>query len=119
MKKGGTATFKCKYDGNPRPDVKWFKGSKQIKDADKYVLTNKSQVATLEIDDVGPEDEGDYKIVVGNEYGDTSETFTLSIPGSKPGASDANGPGKSKASLCLIIGYYGMSKKNVNNFRKA
>ncbi|XP_065051708.1 myosin light chain kinase, smooth muscle-like isoform X2 [Rhopilema esculentum] len=91
VKPGGTATFKCKYDGNPRPDVKWFKGSKQIKDADHYILTNKSQVATLEIDGVKDDDYGDYKVVVSNEYGDTEHAFSLK--GGKK--DDANGPSTS------------------------
>ena len=79
MKSGATASFQCKYDGNPRPDVKWFKGSKQIKDADRYILTNKSQTATLEIDGVTDSDAGEYKIVVSNEYGDKEHSFTLSV----------------------------------------
>lgn len=82
VKPGGAATFKCKYDGNPRPDVKWFKGSTQIKDAGKYILTNKNQLATLEIDDVNVADDGEYKVVVGNEYGDTSHPFQLSVKSS-------------------------------------
>ena len=94
VKPGGTATFKCKYDGNPRPDVKWFKGSKQIKDADNYILTNKSQVATLEIDGVKDDDYGEYKVVVSNEYGDTEHSFSLK--GGKK--DDANGPSTSAKS---------------------
>jgi len=83
LKPGATATFKCKYDGNPRPDAKWFKGKKQIKDADRYILTNKSQVATLEIDDVNADDDGEYRVVVGNEYGDVEHSFTLSVASPK------------------------------------
>ena len=97
MKAGGTANFTCKYDGNPRPDVKWFKGSKQIKDTDRYILTNKGQVATLEIDDVNDSDAGDYKVVVGNEYGDKEHAFSLNIQSAKK--DDANGPASSAKSM--------------------
>jgi len=93
VKAGGTANFTCKYDGNPRPDVKWFKGSKQIKDTDRYILTNKGQVATLEIDDVNDSDAGDYKVVVSNEYGDKEHAFSLNIQSAKK--DDANGPASS------------------------
>lgn len=76
---GKSPKFTCKYDGNPRPDVKWFKGSKQIKDADRYILSNKNQAGTLEIDDVSADDEGEYRVVVSNEYGDDEATFKLSL----------------------------------------
>eukprot|EP00112_Aurelia_sp_Birch-Aquarium-sp1_P007115 Seg1777.2 transcript_id=Seg1777.2/GoldUCD/mRNA.D3Y31 product=Obscurin protein_id=Seg1777.2/GoldUCD/D3Y31 len=90
LKPGATATFKCKYDGNPRPDVKWYKGSKQIKDADRYILTNKSQVATLEIDDVNDSDDGEYRVVVSNEYGDTEHCFNLSVASAKSSSNETS-----------------------------
>ena len=96
VKPGSTVTFQCKYDGNPRPDVKWFKGSKQIKDADRYVLSNKSQVAKLEIDDVNDSDAGDYRVVVSNEYGDKEKSFSLTTQSAKK--DDANGPATSAKS---------------------
>lgn len=100
VKPGGAATFKCKYDGNPRPDVKWFKGSTQIKDAGKYILTNKNQLATLEIDDVNVADDGEYKVVVGNEYGDTSHPFQLSVKSSGAKKDESGTTAKSKFLSC-------------------
>ena len=101
MKPGSSASFQCKYDGNPRPDVKWFKGSKQIKDTDRYILSNKGQVAKLEIDDVNDTDAGDYKIVVSNEYGDKEHAFSLSIQSVKK--DDANGPASSAKSMSSLL----------------
>ncbi len=102
LKPGATATFKCKYDGNPRPDAKWFKGKKQIKDADRYILTNKNQVATLEIDDVNDEDDGEYKVVVSNEYGDAEHSFNLSV-GSASAAKKEEPAAKSKSNeICFF-----------------
>ena len=95
LKPGATATFKCKYDGNPRPDVKWYKGSKQIKDADRYILTNKSQVATLEIDDVNASDDGEYRVLVTNEYGDAEHSFNLSVASAKSTSNESTAKSKS------------------------
>ena len=100
LKPGATATFKCKYDGNPRPDVKWYKGSKQIKDADRYILTNKSQVATLEVDDVNASDDGEYRVLVTNEYGDAEHNFNLSVASAKS-TSSSESTAKSKSFLLV------------------
>ena len=101
VKSGGAASFQCKYEGNPRPDVKWFKGSKQIKDADRYILTNKGQIATLEIDGANDSDAGEYKVEVSNEYGKEEHSFSLTVGSGKK--DDANGPSASAKSKGFVF----------------
>lgn len=74
-----TAVFKCRYDGNPRPEVKWFLGKKEIKNGSKYNIVNKHHLATLEIYDLTCEDGGGYSIVVSNDAGEDEVNFRLTI----------------------------------------
>lgn len=74
-----TAVFKCKYDGNPRPEVKWFLGKKQIKSGGKYTITNKNQISCLEIDDLDVGDGGYYSVVVSNEAAEEESSVQLTV----------------------------------------
>lgn len=99
--------------------MKWFKGSTQIKDADRYILTNKGQVATLEIDGVKDSDAGEYKVVVGNEYGDIEQSFSLTVGSGKK--DDANGPSSSAKSMssyfCFPNSLIGIGKEGKHYLR--
>lgn len=74
-----TAVFKCKYHGNPHPEMKWFLGKKQIKSGNKYFISNKNHISTLEIDELTSEDGGYYSVVVSNEAGEDEVTFHLTV----------------------------------------
>jgi len=39
-KLGQTATLKCQIIGRPIPEIKWYKGGKEIKEGRKYAATS-------------------------------------------------------------------------------
>ena len=61
------------------PQVKWFLGKKEIRNRSKYNISNKNQVATLEIYDLTCDDASTYSIVVSNDAGEDEVTFQLIV----------------------------------------
>lgn len=59
--------------------MKWFLGKKQIKSGNKYFISNKNHISTLEIDELTSEDGGYYSVVVSNEAGEDEVTFHLTV----------------------------------------
>ena len=53
------------------PEVSWYKGDKLLEDEGRYVIVDQEeeQIFTLAIEDVLPEDEGEYRCVAENEAG--------------------------------------------------
>ena len=53
------------------PEVSWYKGDKLLADEGRYVIVDQDedQIFTLAIEDVLPEDEGEYRCVAENEAG--------------------------------------------------
>ena len=52
---------------------------KQIKSGNKYFISNKNHISTLEIDELTSEDGGYYSVVVSNEAGEDEVTFHLTV----------------------------------------
>lgn len=59
--------------------MKWFLGKKQIKSGNKYFISNKNNISSLEIDELTSEDGGYYSVVVSNEAGEDEVTFHLKV----------------------------------------
>uniref|UniRef100_A0A8C2F7Z7 Ig-like domain-containing protein n=1 Tax=Cyprinus carpio TaxID=7962 RepID=A0A8C2F7Z7_CYPCA len=74
-KLGQTATLKCQIIGRPVPEIKWYKGGKEIKEGHKYAATSDGRNHTLTISTDQQEDEGLYTCKAVNESGEC-ETIT-------------------------------------------
>ena len=81
MDLGELATFSCQISGNPVPTGNWYKGAKKIPDEGRFIVETTEDSCLLEIDDVKPEDAGEYKCVVKNDFGEDSCTVKLSVKG--------------------------------------
>lgn len=76
-KLGQTATLKCQIIGRPVPEIKWYKGGKEIKEGRKYAATSDGRNHTLTISTDQQEDEGLYTCKAVNEAGDCETSGTL------------------------------------------
>ncbi|XP_058878961.1 obscurin-like isoform X15 [Acipenser ruthenus] len=71
---GGTVTLSCEVS-KPGAPVEWRKGGVLLKSGDKYEMKQKDQVVELLINNLHPEDTGDYTC----DTGDRQTTATLSV----------------------------------------
>jgi hypothetical protein len=82
---GSEITFKCKIIGNPLPKVSWFKDSISIQAKSRFtpLYDFKTNIATLKIANLRPEDVGNFRCYGVNPYGDCeteATAFVLNTP---------------------------------------
>ncbi|KAI5700170.1 hypothetical protein M8J75_015173 [Diaphorina citri] len=80
---GTLIQMKCKCSAKPRPEVKWFKADKLVKESSKIKIIVNEQDDTYEIiceitDPIGP-DSGTYRCNVKNEFGESNANLNLNI----------------------------------------
>ena len=63
------------------PEVSWYKDGVQLEDEGRYVIVDQieDQIFTLAIEDVLPEDEGEYRCVAVNEAGKSESVARLYV----------------------------------------
>ncbi|XP_025833492.1 twitchin isoform X4 [Agrilus planipennis] len=76
---GESLTLSCIVQGDPEPQVTWTKNSKTLSSSDIIDLKYKNGIATLHINEVFPEDEGDYTCKATNSLGTVETTCHLTI----------------------------------------
>lgn len=69
----------CSVQGDPEPQVTWFKDNKPLSSSDIMDLKYKNGIATLFINEVFPEDVGDYVCKALNTMGSTETKCALKI----------------------------------------
>ncbi|XP_070540240.1 fibroblast growth factor receptor 2-like isoform X3 [Ptychodera flava] len=67
--------LKCPVDGNPRPDITWFRQGISVINTFKYIQSRQS----LRIMNLSPEDAGMYSCHVMNSHGDLWGNFTVVV----------------------------------------
>lgn len=84
--KGKRVVFEIDVVSKSKPDVKWEKEGKPVRNEGRHIIeTFESQpnmfILVLEIDDLHPEDAGKYKCIVKNAKGDASTQVDLKVDG--------------------------------------
>ena len=76
---GEDIQFTVQIEGEP--DVSWYKGHTLLADEGRYVIVDQhdEQIFTLAIEDVLPEDAGEYRCVAENEAGKSESVARLSV----------------------------------------
>ncbi|XP_065941807.1 twitchin isoform X18 [Magallana gigas] len=76
---GKTATFELEVSGNPKPEVQWYKGSREIFDDHKFEIIEEGNRHILIIKDVFGEDADEYSAKVFNRGGSKVSRANLNI----------------------------------------
>ena len=76
---GEDIQFTAQIEGEP--DVSWYKGDVLLEDQGRYVIVDQDedQIFTFAIEDVLPEDEGEYRCVAENEAGKSESVAKIFI----------------------------------------
>ncbi|GFR08100.1 twitchin, partial [Trichonephila clavata] len=78
---GESVTLKCTISGDPEPQVEWTKNGKALHSSKEISLKYKTGVATLSIEEVYPEDAGEYVCKATNSIGEVSTKCKLQVQG--------------------------------------
>ncbi|KAG7313055.1 hypothetical protein JYU34_000136 [Plutella xylostella] len=76
---GDTVEFECQFDGQPEPEIKWYRYSELIRDSDMHCQYFDGSTARLRIRNVTPDDEGMYTCNASNNLGSTNSTACLVV----------------------------------------
>lgn len=76
---GRSVTFECEVDGKPRPEIRWFRGLRELGDTPKYSIMNKGTIQVLTINDLHWDDADEYSCRASNSVGSKSTKAQLSI----------------------------------------
>lgn len=79
VKDGEQLVLKATVKGDPEPQVQWMKNGKHLASSDVIDLKYKNGSATLTINEVFPEDEGEYELIATNSVGKESTKCKLTI----------------------------------------
>lgn len=81
MKEGEVADFSCKVIGDPTPDLIWYFNGQQLEGKGRYTVVEKEELQVLEIYDIIPGDEGEYKVTASNPFGSVTCSADLEVQG--------------------------------------
>jgi hypothetical protein len=76
---GETLVLECSVNGDPDPQITWSKNGKKISSSEIIDLKYRSGNATLKINEVFPEDEGEYTCTATNSVGSTDSKCKLTV----------------------------------------
>ena len=74
---GSDATFECEVDGEPEPEVKWYRDGIELYDGIKYRLQRDGNLARLVVKNVTSSDSGDITCEVRNRKGGDTAVVKL------------------------------------------
>lgn len=78
VKQGADVIFTCRSTGEPKPDIEWYKDGVLLQQDDRVIASQKDDVSTFTIKNIGTIDEAVYKCLARNPLGiATSEAELL------------------------------------------
>ena len=76
---GNPAKLECRVVGAPVPTVKWFRDDEPLESSDRVAITYDGQLCEVNFTVTDFEDEGEYKCIASNEFGEDSSTAELLV----------------------------------------
>lgn len=80
-KQGISARLQCSIKGSPELHIHWFWNERELSDQDKYKMSFKSGISTLEIMNLVVTDSGSYTCEVSNNAGSESCNTLVAVKG--------------------------------------
>ncbi|PAA50276.1 hypothetical protein BOX15_Mlig002840g1 [Macrostomum lignano] len=76
---GGSATFTCRIDGKPPPEVRWFKNGIELRPSARAQISSDGEVATLTLNDLSESDAGEITCELANKAGRECTSARLNV----------------------------------------
>lgn len=93
VKDGDPLCLKCTVKGDPEPQVTWFKNGEPLSSSDIIDLKYKQGLAALTINEVFPEDEGEYICKATSSLGSAETKCKLKVTPMEQQVNGKGGPG--------------------------
>ncbi|CAG9864548.1 unnamed protein product [Phyllotreta striolata] len=90
---GARVRLDCVIVGQPEPEVIWYHDDRPVKESQDFQLLFQGDRCSLVIQEVLPEDGGEYKVVALNSAGEASSRCILSVTPSESGKPAEDKPG--------------------------
>lgn len=81
IQQGDELKIDMTINANPKPDVKWYKDGKPLKDTTKLDVRSRGDTYSIKIYSSKPEDAGHYKCEARNKLGVSERTFDVKVEG--------------------------------------
>ena len=84
---GSSIVFSCEIVADPEPEITWFRGESLLSPSEHYeaIVEPKADTNTytlkFTVKDVGPEDNGVYKVEAKNQWGQMAAGINLNLQG--------------------------------------
>ncbi|ROT71757.1 projectin [Penaeus vannamei] len=93
VKDGDPLCLKCTVKGDPEPQITWFKNGEPLSSSDIIDLKYKQGLAALTINEVFPEDEGEYVCKATSSLGSAETKCKLKVTPMEQQVNGKGGPG--------------------------
>lgn len=77
----GHVKFECEVEAEPRAEIQWYRGTKELAETPKYTILNKGKTQTLLINNLHLEDEDEYTCKATNTMGSRTTRAQLKLSG--------------------------------------
>lgn len=75
----GSVTFDCEISGTPKPEISWFRGTKELVETSKFTILDKGTKQVLIVRNLHLEDEDEYTCKATNSMGTRTTRAQLKI----------------------------------------
>jgi hypothetical protein len=76
---GKTAVFQCEIKATPDPDIRFYRGNKELFDTAKYRIIRNGDKYLLQISNVALDDEDEYSVKAKNKGGSRISRASLTV----------------------------------------
>ena len=83
VKSQSTLRFDCKYDGTPKPKIKWYKNGKEIVIDENISVETHEYRSTIEVRNITRKNAGKYEIIVTNKGGEAKSSGSVVVSDAK------------------------------------
>ncbi|KMY97015.1 uncharacterized protein Dsimw501_GD13415, isoform H [Drosophila simulans] len=81
---GGTLFFQAKYDGLPRPEVKWMRNGREIIENEETIIETTETTTTIKVVNMTRKRTGKYEVWAKNKVGEAKSSGSVVVSDQKP-----------------------------------
>jgi len=81
---GGTLFFEAKYDGLPRPEVKWMRNGREIIENEETIIETTETTTTIKVVNMTRKRTGKYEVWAKNKVGEAKSSGSVVVSDQKP-----------------------------------
>ncbi|KAH8262556.1 hypothetical protein KR026_012282, partial [Drosophila bipectinata] len=81
---GGTLFFEAKYDGIPRPEIKWMRNGREIVENEEIVVETTETTTTIRVINMTRKRTGKYEVWAKNKVGEAKSSGSVVVSDQKP-----------------------------------